>query len=281
MPSKLIYKHMRIDHLPHIWCAGCGNGTLTHDVVRAIESLSQDPENPLDRNKVVIVSGIGCSSRAAGYMDFNSIHTTHGRAIAFATGTKIAKPELTVIVITGDGDCSAIGGNHLIHACRRNLDLTVVCYNNGIYGMTGGQYSPTTPLGDKGTTAIYGVIDRPFDIAELAKAAGASFTARGDVYHVNETTNIIKQAIKHKGMSVVDCRSTCPTYYGRKNKKGDAVEMLRYQRDHGIPVKKFMALDAEQKKDYYPVGILSTESYPEYTEEYQKIIDMAMAQKGK
>jgi 2-oxoglutarate ferredoxin oxidoreductase subunit beta len=145
MPSDLIHKYMRIDHLPHIWCAGCGNGVLTRDVAVAIDQLCSDPENPLDREKIVIVSGIGCSSRAAGYLDFNSIHTTHGRAIAFATGIKLANPTLTVIVLTGDGDCSAIGGNHLIHAARRNVDMTVVVFNNNIYGMTGGQYSPTTP----------------------------------------------------------------------------------------------------------------------------------------
>jgi 2-oxoglutarate ferredoxin oxidoreductase subunit beta len=184
MPSDLIYKYMRVDHLPHIWCAGCGNGTLTRDVAVAIDELCNDPDERfrLDREKVVIVSGIGCSSRAAGYLDFNSIHTTHGRAIAFATGIKLANPELTVIVITGDGDCSAIGGNHLIHAARRNVDMTVVVFDNNIYGMTGGQYSPTTPRGDKATTAPYGVIDRPFDIAGLAAGAGASLTARGDTF---------------------------------------------------------------------------------------------------
>ncbi|MCD8322418.1 MAG: thiamine pyrophosphate-dependent enzyme, partial [Oscillospiraceae bacterium] len=152
MPSELIHQFMRIDHLPHIWCAGCGNGIIMRDVAVAIQELMEDPEVRLNREKVVIVSGIGCSSRAAGYMDFNSIHTTHGRAIAFATGIKFANPELEVIVLTGDGDCSAIGGNHLIHAARRNLGLTVVTFNNDIYGMTGGQYSPTTPTGDKATT---------------------------------------------------------------------------------------------------------------------------------
>ncbi|MBQ2959823.1 MAG: 2-oxoacid:ferredoxin oxidoreductase subunit beta [Oscillospiraceae bacterium] len=281
MPSELIYNYMRIDHLPHIWCAGCGNGVLTHDVVRAIDSLCNDPDRPIPREKVVIVSGIGCSSRAAGYLDFNSMHTTHGRAIAFASGIKIANPELTVVVITGDGDCAAIGGNHLIHACRRNIDLTVVVFNNEIYGMTGGQYSPTTPRGDKGTTAVYGVVDRPFDIAALAAGAGASFTARGDVYHVKETTELIRQGIRHKGFSLIDCRSVCPTYYGRKNKKGDAVQMLKWQKENGLPMKQYRALPPEQRADKYALGILSRNEYPEYTEEYQKIIEMAMAEKGK
>ena len=205
MPSELIRKYMRIDDLPQIWCAGCGNGILMHDVVMAIDHLG------LEREKVVIVSGIGCSSRAAGYLDFNTIHTTHGRAIAFATGIKLANPELEVIVITGDGDCSAIGGNHLIHAARRNIGLTVIVFNNNIYGMTGGQYSPTTPTGDKGTTAPYGNIDRPFDIAQLAAGAGASYTARGTAYHTQQTIAVIEQGIKHKEFSLINCYSICPT----------------------------------------------------------------------
>jgi 2-oxoglutarate ferredoxin oxidoreductase subunit beta len=275
MPSDLIHKYMRIDHLPHIWCAGCGNGVLTRDVAVAIDQLCSDPENPLDREKIVIVSGIGCSSRAAGYLDFDSIHTTHGRAIAFATGIKLANPTLTVIVLTGDGDCSAIGGNHLIHAARRNVDMTVVVFNNNIYGMTGGQYSPTTPYGDKATTAPYGVIDRPFDIAKLAAGAGASYTARGDTYHVRETTELIRRGIRHKGFSLIDCYSTCPTYYGRKNHKGDAVAMLLHQRDNGLRPEQYDALPEEQRAGKYVVSLLTHSNYPEFTEEYQKIIDRA------
>ena len=174
MPSRLIEQHLRTEYLPHIWCPGCGHGILMRDIVQAIDNLKLDPD------KVCIVSGIGCSSRAASYLDYNTIHTTHGRAIAFATGIKLARPELEVIVITGDGDAAAIGGNHLIHAARRNIGLTVIVFNNGIYGMTGGQCSPTTPQGDFGTTAPYGNIERPFDITALAMGAGASYVARGD-----------------------------------------------------------------------------------------------------
>ena len=275
MPSKLIWRHMRIDHLPHIWCAGCGNGTLTRDVVQAIDNLCNDPSSGIQREKVVVVSGIGCSSRAAGYMDFNTLHTTHGRAIAFATGIKLANPELTVIVVTGDGDCSAIGGNHLIHACRRNVDLTVVVYNNNIYGMTGGQYSPTTPTGEKGTTAPYGVIDRAFDIAQLAWGAGASYVAKGDTFHVRETTDLIKKGILHKGFSLIDCYSICPTYYGRKNKKGDAVEMLKTQQAQGKPLSVYEKLPAEEREGHYPIGILHEDDFQEFTAAYQKIIDKA------
>ena len=275
MPSDLIHQYMRIDHLPQIWCPGCGNGVIMRDVAVAIDELIQDEENDFDRDDFVIVSGIGCSSRAAGYLDFNSIHTTHGRAIAFATGIKMANPKLNVIVLTGDGDCSAIGGNHLLHAARRNLGLTVICFNNDIYGMTGGQYSPTTPNGDKATTAPYGNVDRPFDIANLATGAGASFSARGDVFHARETTEIIKKAILHKGFSLVDVYSVCPTYYGRKNKKGDAVEMLKWQRDNLIPTARYYSMSEELRAGKKLIGILSYNDYPEYTEEYAKVIAAA------
>ena len=273
MPSDLIHLYMRIDHLPHIWCPGCGNGVIMRDVAVALDELINDPENDIDRDDIVIVSGIGCSSRAAGYLDFNSIHTTHGRAIAFATGIKMANPKLHVIVLTGDGDCSAIGGNHLIHAARRNLGLMVICFNNDIYGMTGGQYSPTTPTGDKATTAPYGNLDRPFDIALLAAGAGASFAARGDVFHARETTEIIKKAILHKGFSLVDVYSVCPTYYGRKNKKGDAVEMLRWQQENLIPLSRFNVMTAQDMAGKKPIGILAENDFPEYTEEYAKLIE--------
>ena len=272
MPSDLVHLYMRIDHLPQIWCPGCGNGVIMRDVAVAIDELIHDDENSINREDIVIVSGIGCSSRAAGYLDFNSIHTTHGRAIAFATGIKMANPKLHVIVLTGDGDCSAIGGNHLIHAARRNLGLTVICFNNDIYGMTGGQYSPTTPNGDRATTAPYGNVDRPFDIANLASGAGASFSARGDVYHARETIEIIKQAILHKGFSLVDVYSICPTYYGRKNKKGDAVEMLNWQKENLIPTARYYSMSEEERADKKLIGILSFNDYPEYTEEYAKII---------
>ena len=281
MPSDLVHQYMRIDHLPHIWCPGCGNGVIMRDVAVALDELINDPENDIDRDDIVIVSGIGCSSRAAGYLDFNSIHTTHGRAIAFATGIKMANPKLHVIVLTGDGDCSAIGGNHLIHAARRNLGLTVVCFNNDIYGMTGGQYSPTTPTGDKATTAPYGNLDRPFDIALLAAGAGASFAARGDVFHARETTEIIKKAILHKGFSLVDVYSICPTYYGRKNKKGDAVEMLKWQRDNLIPMSRFNVMTPEDLAGKKPIGILAENDFPEYTEEYAKLIEACRAKKKK
>ncbi len=280
MPSDLVHLYMRIDHLPQIWCPGCGNGVIMRDVAVAINELIEDPNTDYTRDNIVIVSGIGCSSRAAGYLDFNSIHTTHGRAIAFATGIKFSNPRLHVIVLTGDGDCSAIGGNHLIHAARRNLDLTVIAFNNDIYGMTGGQYSPTTPTGDKATTAPYGNVDRPFDIALLAAGAGASFSARGDVFHARETIALIKQAMLHKGFSLVDVYSVCPTYYGRKNKKGDAVEMLRWQQENLIPEARFKVMKEEERAGKKMLGVLACSDFPEYTEAYGKVLE-ASAKKGK
>ena len=267
MASNLVKTTMRLAHLPHIWCPGCGNGILMRDVAQAIENCG------LDHDKVIIVSGIGCSSRASGYMDFNTIHTTHGRAIAFATGIKMARPELEVIVVTGDGDCSAIGGNHLIHAARRNIGLTVVVFNNNIYGMTGGQYSPTTPNKDYGTTAPYGNIDRPFDIASVAQGAGATYVARGDAFHAVQTTKMIEDGIRHKGFSIIDCISICPTYYGRKNKKGGAVEMMQWQKDNFIMKEAAEKLPAEKLEGKTILGVISETNFPEYTDEYQTIID--------
>jgi len=272
--SDLIWKYMRPENMPHIWCPGCGNGTIMRDVAQAIENIG------LDRDKVVLVSGIGCSSRAAGYMDFNTIHTTHGRAIAFATGIKAAHPELEVIVLTGDGDASAIGGNHLIHACRRNIGLTVIVMNNNIYGMTGGQYSPTTPTHEFGTTAPYGNIDRDFDIAKLAIAAGATYSARGSVYHVQQTIKLIENGIRHQGFSLIDVADICPTYYGRKNKKGSAVNMQMWQKENSVTVEKAKNMSAEELKGKLVIGLLHEEEYPEYTTEYQKIIDRFAAKDG-
>ena len=269
--SDLVFRYMRIDHLPQIWCPGCGNGILMRDVIVAIDNLK------LVRENVVIVSGIGCSSRAAGYLDFNTIHTTHGRAIPFATGIKLANPKLDVIVITGDGDCTAIGGNHLIHAARRNVEMTVIVFNNNIYGMTGGQYSPTTPTGERGTTAPYGNVDRQFDITQLAAGAGASYTARGTAYHTQQTIKAIQDGITHPGFSLIDCYSPCPTYYGRKNKKGTVVDMMKFQRDHGVTAAQYEKLSDEEKKDKFIVGKLTQNDYPGYAELYQQVIERSRA----
>ncbi|MCJ7495426.1 MAG: thiamine pyrophosphate-dependent enzyme, partial [Deltaproteobacteria bacterium] len=200
----LIYKYLRHDKkFPHVWCGGCGIGILLGSLIRAIDHIGYT------KDEVVLVSGIGCSGRLPVYVDFNTLHTTHGRALTFATGVKLAKPELKVIVIMGDGDATAIGGNHFIHAARRNLELTAVIVNNNIYGMTGGQYSPTTPYGQRATTAVYGSVEHSFNIAQLAVCAGAIFAARGTVYHVRQLDGLIEKALLKNGFSVVEVISQC------------------------------------------------------------------------
>lgn len=267
MYSHLVWKHFRLKRLPHIWCPGCGHGTLMRALAMAIDDLG------IPREKLVLVSGIGCSSRAAGYLDYCTLHTTHGRALAFATGVKLANPDLTVIVVSGDGDASAIGGNHLIHACRRNIDITTIVFNNNIYGMTGGQYSPTTPHGDYGTTAPYGNVDKAFDICELAKGAGATFVGRSTAYHVNQMKELIKKGVNHKGFALVEGISSCPTYYGRKNKIGSAVEMMEHLRDSFVDIKLKDKLSAEKLEGKGFIGEFYCSEEPEYTASYQKIID--------
>lgn len=267
MPSELIKNNFRMDRLPHIWCPGCGHGIIMRSLAKAIENMN------LDKDNVCVISGIGCSSRAPGYLDFNTLHTTHGRALAFATGVKLANPELEVIVITGDGDCSAIGGNHLIHACRRNIGITTIVFNNNIYGMTGGQYSPTTPNKLFATTAPFGNIDKPFDICKLADAAGATYVARGTAYHANQLIKLMENAIENKGFSLVDAVSVCPTYYGRKNKKGSAVDMLTELKNTTIDIKVAEKLPLDKQKDKILIGEFKNTREPEYTEEYEKIIE--------
>jgi 2-oxoglutarate ferredoxin oxidoreductase subunit beta len=270
--SNLVKNSFRTDKLPHIWCPGCGHGILMRAVAQAIENKG------FDKDKVVIVSGIGCSSRAAGYMDFNTLHTTHGRALAFATGIKLAKPELHVVVITGDGDAAAIGGNHFIHAARRNIGITTIVFNNSIYGMTGGQYSPLTPTNDVATTAPYGNIDRSFDLIKLADAAGATFLARVTAYHVPQAVKLIEKGLENDGFSMIEGISECPTYYGRKNKKGGPVQILEWMRDNAVDTRKAAQMSQEELAGKLIIGEFKHEIAPEYTAEYQKIIDKV--QKG-
>lgn len=266
-----ILQYLRRSNFPHIWCSGCGHGIILYAFLSAVEKLG------LEKDKTVVVSGIGCSSRAPGYIDFNTLHTTHGRAIPFATGIKIANPELTVIVFTGDGDAAAIGGNHLIHAARRNIDLTVIILNNSIYGMTSGQYSPQTPTGAFGTTAPYGNVERPFDLCELTKAAGATYVARGTAFHARVLPALIGKAIQNKGFSVVEAISQCPVYYGRKNNISLPVDMMKWQRDTAVSVKQAQTMGAEQLAGKFIIGELYNAPAPEYTEEYQKIIERVAA----
>ncbi|HBB29674.1 MAG TPA: 2-oxoacid:ferredoxin oxidoreductase subunit beta [Clostridiales bacterium] len=264
--NEITNKYFRENKLPHIWCPGCGHGIILNALVRAIDNLG------LNKDDVCVVSGIGCSSRAPGYLDFNTLHTAHGRALAFATGVKHANPNLHVIVVTGDGDCSAIGGNHLIHAARRNIDITTICFNNNIYGMTGGQYSPTTPTGDFATTAPFGNIDRAFDLCSLAQGAGATYVGRASAYHANQLTTLIEKGIQNKGFSFIEGISVCPTYYGRKNKKGDAPKMLAYLKDNCVD-KKVVEKKPELGENKIIIGELYNNPLPEYTESYKKIVE--------
>lgn len=218
----------RQDRLPHIYCAGCGNGTIINCTLRAVDELGYS------RESTTFVSGIGCSSRAGGYTSADSLHTTHGRAIAFATGIKLVKPDQHVIVFTGDGDCSAIGGNHFIHACRRNIDLTVICINNSIYGMTGGQGSPCTPKGAFTTTTPYGMQEEPFDLCQLAIAAGANYVSRWTAYHVKPLTQAIKTGLEIPGLSFIEVYAQCPTAYGARNKIKQVTKMVEMLRDNAV-----------------------------------------------
>jgi 2-oxoglutarate ferredoxin oxidoreductase subunit beta len=222
-----------------------------------------------------MVSGIGCSSRMTSYVDFNTLHTLHGRPLAFATGLKLARPELPVIVITGDGDATAIGGNHFIHAARRNIDITVILMNNNIYGMTGGQVSPTTPYGGRGSTAKMGNPEHPFDISQLAIAAGATFVARSTAYHVPAMDRLIQQALENKGFSLVEIFSQCPTYEGKWNKRGDAAKMLKFYKENAVPVASRSKYSDEEMKEKFTIGVLHKVEKAEFTAEYQKIIDRA------
>ncbi len=266
MKRELIDKYYVKDRLPHMWCPGCSNGIATGAIVEAIDGLKLDPD------KVIIVSGIGCSSRAPSYLKFDTLHTTHGRALGFAEGIKMANPELEVIVISGDGDASAIGGNHLIHAARRNIGITMVVFNNDIYGMTGGQYSPTTPYGARSATTPYGNIDRCFDLCTLAGAAGATYTARSTVYHVKQLVKFIENGIKNDGFSLIEALSICPTQYGRKNKMGNPVAMLDYIRDNSISIEKAKKLNDEQLKGKFITGEFKFQPEPEYSKKYEALI---------
>ena len=249
----------RQDRLPHIYCAGCGNGTVVNCTLAAVEQMAWKKED------TVFVSGIGCSSRAPGYIVTDSLHTTHGRAIAFATGVKLANPDLHVVVITGDGDLAAIGGNHFIHACRRNIDLTVVCMNNQIYGMTGGQGSPTTPLGCLSSTTPYGCAETPFDLCDLAIAAGANYVSRWTSYHVKELEKAILAGLQIPGFSFIEALVQCPTAFGRRNKFKQVADHVEYLRSHSMLKAKHDRL-AEQGEpipgDMFIVGELARRNRP-------------------
>jgi 2-oxoglutarate ferredoxin oxidoreductase subunit beta len=264
------HKLIRDRFFPHIWCPGCGHGIVLNALLHAVDELGLAPSS------IVMVSGIGCSARMSGYVDFHSMHTLHGRALAFATGVKLTRPELHVFAPMGDGDCLAIGGNHFIHAARRNIDMTAILLNNRIYGMTGGQFSPLSGRGVSATTAPYKSIDPEFDAVKLALGAGASFVARSTTFHVKELIGILKKAILHKGFSLVEALSQCPTYFGRRNRVGDAVEMMQWFRDNTA---KIGSKKLDENPGCLPRGVFAETDAPEYCAEYARMA--ASAREGR
>ena len=257
--------YIRERFMPHIWCAGCGHGIVFNNLIRAIEKLD------LNKNDIVMVTGIGCSARISGYLDFHTLHTLHGRALAFATGVKIARPELHIIVPMGDGDATAIGGNHFIHAARRNIDITAIIMNNSIYGMTGGQYSSLSEPGTLATTAPFGNIDQAFDIVHLAGGSGATFVARTTTYHVTSMIKILEKAIMHKGFSVVEILSQCPVSYGKMVDMRRASDFLKFYRDQSVRVHKAKEMSAEELEGKIVVGKLVERGRTEFATSLRRI----------
>ncbi|MFC1477131.1 2-oxoacid:ferredoxin oxidoreductase subunit beta [candidate division KSB1 bacterium] len=238
-----VSQYLRTDRMPHIWCPGCGIGTTVNCFARAISETVSDLKN------LAIVSGIGCTGRVAGYMNLDSFHTTHGRAIPFATGLKLANPKMKVVVYSGDGDLIAIGGNHFIHAARRNMDLKVICVNNFIYAMTGGQMGPTTPEAAIATTSPYGMFEESFNLPFLAESCGAVYVARWTAAHVLQTTKSLKEMMNKKGFCFVEILSPCPTLYGRRNKIGDGLDHMKIFKEKGKIKKGVSTKDATLDQD--------------------------------
>lgn len=260
-------RYLRRERLPHIFCAGCGNGIVLNSFFKGMEMAGIDFDN------IAMVSGIGCSSRIPGYVNCDSLHTTHGRPISFATGLKLGNPSLDVVVFTGDGDAAAIGGNHLIHGARRNIDMTVICINNSIYGMTGGQISPTSPEGSYGSTAPYGALEDPFDLAELVTAAGASYVARWTTAHPLQLANSIKKGLKNRGFSFIEAISQCPTYFGRKNRMRSPVEMMRFMKENSLNRRKALKMEPDDVEGKIIVGEFANRPQPELCEKICSMVD--------
>jgi 2-oxoglutarate ferredoxin oxidoreductase subunit beta len=247
---------IRADRMPHIWCPGCGIGIVMHCYAAAIL------ESEIQINHQVVVSGIGCSGRTAGYMNIDSYHTTHGRAIPFATGLKLTNPELNIVVFSGDGDIAAIGGNHLIHAARRNIDIKIICVNNFNYGMTGGQVGPTTPYGAHGTTAPYGSPELPFNLPSLVAAAGANYVSRWTTIHVRQLKRDILESFSRPGFNFIEVLAPCPIGFGKSNRIEDGLEEMELYRERCVLVEngKSVALDV--------LGIDLREDKPIYIGEF-------------
>jgi 2-oxoglutarate ferredoxin oxidoreductase subunit beta len=265
--------YLRLEKMPTLWCWGCGDGVILKSFIRAVDKLG------LSKDDICLVSGIGCSGRFSSYVDFNTVHTTHGRTVAFATGVKLANPDKTVVCVAGDGDGLAIGGNHTIHGCRRNIDITLIIIQNFIYGLTNSQTSPTTPQGMWTVSQKAGNIDPTFDGCKLAEAAGASFVARENVTAPKKLEKIFVAALEHKGFSYVEAMSNCHINLGRKNKMANAMENLDWIDSITMPKKKYDALSEEEQLNLLPTGILKQDTeVREYCDMYE---DVKAVQQGK
>jgi len=259
--------YLRRERMPTIFCAGCGNGIVINTFFNGMEMAEKNLDN------ITMVSGIGCSSRIPGYIKCDSLHTTHGRPIAFATGVKLANPDMDVVVVSGDGDAAAIGGNHLIHGARRNIDLTVICINNSIYGMTGGQISPTSPKGSFGSTAPYGAFEAPFDLSELVTAAGATYVSRWTTAHPVQLSNAIKKGLLNKGFSFIEVISQCPTYFGRKNKMRSPIDMMNWMKENSVTKRKAETMSEEELEGKIITGDFADKSRLEFSESLCELVN--------
>jgi 2-oxoglutarate ferredoxin oxidoreductase subunit beta len=272
--QKPIDHYLRVDRMPHIWCTGCGIGLATSCFIRGIERAG------LDLDKIALVSGIGCSGRVAGYVKLDSFHTTHGRALPFATGLKLGNPELKVVVFSGDGDIAAIGGNHLIHSARRNMDMTVICINNFNYGMTGGQLGPTTPLEARSTTSPYGNFEYPFNLPYLVAASGATYVARWTVLHLRQLERSIAEALVKPGFSFIEVISPCPPIYGRMNKRSRGLDEMHYYQEKSLIRNGADPKDVDITSDgSIIVGKFVDIQRPTFWDYRNKVLEKALAKK--
>ena len=268
--------YLRVNKMPTLWCWGCGDGIILKSFIRAVEKIGWKKDD------VCIVSGIGCSGRFSSYVDFNTVHTTHGRTIAFATGIKLANPDKHVVCVAGDGDGLAIGGNHTIHGCRRNIDMTMILINNFIYGLTNSQTSPTTPQGMWTVSQKAGNIDPTFDACELAIAAGASFVGRETVNSPKKMEKLMVQAMEHKGFSFLDIQSNCHINLGRKNKMQSAMQNLDWIDSITVSKKKYDAMSPEEQLNLFPTGILKQDTeVREYCDMYDDIKKVHQGKRAK
>ncbi len=269
-------KYLRLEKMPTLWCWGCGDGVILKAFVRAIAKMD------IKQDDVCVVSGIGCSGRFSSYVDFNTVHTTHGRTVAYATGIKLARPDKLVICVAGDGDALAIGGNHTIHGCRRNIDLTMIIINNFIYGLTNSQTSPTTPKGMWTVSQKAGNIDPTFDTCDLAIAAGASFVARETMLEPKKLEKVLIKAMKHKGFSMMEVLSNCHINLGRKNKMLSAMANLEWIDSITVSKKKYDAMSEEEQLNLLPLGVLKEDTEAdEYCDMYAEIQKVHQGQRAK